>query len=64
MRCGEVFPSNIIPIKNVNEEELWKVGRFAVEVYNKNGEHLIYLRVVNGLSYTINEVESEFLLLW
>ena len=49
-----MFPSNIVPIKNVNEEELQKVGRFGVEVYNNNGERLIYLRVVNGLFYTIN----------
>ena len=39
---------------NVNEEKLQKVGRFAMEVYNKNSERLIDLRVVNGLPYTIN----------
>ena len=49
MSC-ENFPSDLVPIKDVNEEHVQKVGRFAVEQHNKDeGHRFIYKRVVNGL---------------
>ncbi|XP_022964757.1 psbP domain-containing protein 6, chloroplastic-like [Cucurbita moschata] len=50
MSGKEEFPSNLVPIKDVNEEEVQKAGRFAVKQYNEeHGHHFIYKGVVNGL---------------
>ena len=49
MSC-EDFPPNLVPIKDVNEEVVQIVGRFAVDKHNSSGgHHFIYKRVVNGL---------------
>ena len=45
MSCGEVFPSDLVPIKDVNDKKV-QVGRFAVEVYNRiPGHHFVYNRI-------------------
>ena len=56
MSWEEGMPSNLIPIKDVNEEEVQKAGRFAVEESNRNGSghHFIYKRVVNRLLVSAN----------
>ena len=52
---GGQLHSNLVPINDVNDEEVQRVGRFAVEAFNKGGGHrLIYKGVVNGLSCLVN----------
>ena len=50
MSDEEVLPSDLVPIKDVNDQPVHIIGRFAVEEHNrKGGHHFIYERVVNGL---------------
>ena len=46
----EEFPSNLVPIKDVNDKQVQRAGRFAVDRHNKNvGHHFSYKGVVNGV---------------
>ena len=50
MSCEKVLPSNLVPIKDVNDEQVQRVGRIAVQMNNeRRGHHFVYKRVVNGL---------------
>ena len=50
MSWENVLPSNLVPIKDVKEDEVERAGRFAVEEHNSSGgHHFVYKRVVNGL---------------
>ena len=45
-----MLPSNLVPIKDVNDEQVQRVGRIAVQMNNeRRGHHFVYKRVVNGL---------------
>ena len=39
MSCGDELPSDLVPIKDVNDEEMQIAARFAVEMHNKSGGH-------------------------
>ena len=50
MSCENVLPSNLVPIKDVNDEHVQKAAKFAVNMNNESSGHrFIYKRVVNGL---------------
>ena len=50
MSCEKVLPSNLVPIKDVNDEHVQNAGKFAVGRNNEwGGHHFVYKRVVNGL---------------
>ena len=50
MSCGNVLPSNLVAIKDVNDQHVQNDAKFAVGENNKNGGHnFVYKRVVNGL---------------
>ena len=63
MSC-EKFPSDLVPIKDVNEKVVQIVGRFAVDKHNSSGgHHFIYKGVVNGLYGPIIEWGPNYFIL-
>ena len=64
MSHEKVFPSDLVPIKNVDDEKVQAAGRFAVEEHNRRGGHnFIYKRVVNGLSSPNISAEPQYYIL-
>ena len=56
-----VLPSDLVPIKDVNDEHVQDAGRSAVEANNEWGGHcFVYKRVVNGRSEPIIEFKPKF----
>ena len=61
MSHEEVFPSDLVPIKDVNDEKVQAAGRFAVRENNRrDGHNFIYKRVVNGLSNPNIDAEPKY----